>query len=184
MTNDKGMGGGVDGMGSRGRSDGGACAAIGPITMEVMIKGWGERMRGRRSVTGNSGGCLGNVSVSPGFRGSLRNAHCQRWRVSVDAAVNKAESNALGLLKQYKPCISINARDASVGVPNLTNPYPLLTPMTGSTMIFALLQLRNGATNLGSLSCLRPRMGSRKTAMRSEFVVSGARSPTKMENSC
>ena len=47
-------------------------------------------------------------------------------------------------------------------------------------MIFALLQLRKGLINLGSLSLRRPSTGLRNTATRSELDVSGARSPTKM----
>ena len=47
-------------------------------------------------------------------------------------------------------------------------------------MIFALLQLRKGLINLGSLSFLSPSMGLRNTATRSELDVSGAKSPTKI----
>lgn len=61
-----------------------------------------------------------------------------------------------------------------------TNPYPLETPVTGSSIIFALLQLVKGRINLGSLSFRKPRTGFRKTATKSELEVSGARSPTKM----
>lgn len=47
-------------------------------------------------------------------------------------------------------------------------------------MIFALLQLRKGLINFGSLSLRRPSTGLRNTATKSELEVSGARSPTKM----
>ena len=47
-------------------------------------------------------------------------------------------------------------------------------------MIFALLQLRKGLINLGSLSLRRPSTGLRNTATKSELEVSGAKSPTKM----
>ena len=47
-------------------------------------------------------------------------------------------------------------------------------------MIFALLQLKNGLINLGSLSLRRPSTGLRNTATKSELEVSGAKSPTKM----
>ncbi len=47
-------------------------------------------------------------------------------------------------------------------------------------MILALLQLKKGRMKRGSLSFLNPRTGLRKTATRSEFETSGAKSPTKM----
>lgn len=47
-------------------------------------------------------------------------------------------------------------------------------------MILALLQLKNGRINFGSLSFLSPRTGLRNTATRSELDASGARSPTKI----
>ena len=47
-------------------------------------------------------------------------------------------------------------------------------------MIFALLQLRKGLINLGSLSLRRPSTGLRNTATKSELDVSGAKSPTNM----
>ncbi len=62
----------------------------------------------------------------------------------------------------------------------LTKPYPRETPVRGSSIIFALLQLRNGLINLGSLSLRSPRTGLRKTATKSELDVSGAKSPTNM----
>jgi hypothetical protein len=62
----------------------------------------------------------------------------------------------------------------------LTNPYPLDTPVTGSNIIFALLQLKKGRMNFGSLSFLNPKTGFRNTATKSEFDVSGARSPTNI----
>ena len=87
---------------------------------------------------------------------------------------------SLGLDRQYSPCISKSARCWSASSLNRTNPYPLDIPVTGSNMIFALLQLLNGWMYLGTLSFLSPRMGFRKTATRSELEVSGAKSPTKM----
>lgn len=62
----------------------------------------------------------------------------------------------------------------------LTKPYPRETPVTGSSIIFALLQLRKGRMKRGSRSLRNPRTGLRKTATRSELDTSGARSPTKM----
>lgn len=91
--------------------------------------------------------------------------------------------DALGRERQYRPCISINALCWSASSVKRTKPYPLLTPVTGSSIILALLQLKNGLINLGSLSFLRPNTGFRNTATRSLLDASGARSPTKIEYS-
>lgn len=86
----------------------------------------------------------------------------------------------IGRERQYRPCISISARCWSVSSVNRTKPYPRDMPVTGSSMILALLQLKKGRMNLGSRSFRRPRTGFRNTATRSELDVSGARSPTNM----
>ena len=61
----------------------------------------------------------------------------------------------------------------------LTKPYPRDTPVTGSMMILALLELKNGWMKRGSRSLRRLSTGLRNTAKRSELDTSGARSPTK-----
>lgn len=71
MTSHERMGCGIDGMENGRRRDGGTCAAIGSIAINVIIKGRRERLR-RCSGRGRS---LGKESMGPSLRCSLRDTH-------------------------------------------------------------------------------------------------------------